>query len=236
MQLRWIRATVIMAVLSTVGAPGGVAWQLGSRPAERWIEVLNRPERVQGLRIDDVIARLRLKPGHTLADIGAGTGVFSMPFARAVAPSGKVYAVEVDQGLVDHLQERARAEGASNVETVLGEFSDPKLPVEQIDVAFFHDVLHHVRDRPGYLKNLARYIRPEGRIAVIERGHHGPPEHGGGQSSERGDNRSAELETRSELHMTQEQVTAWMADVGFQPSEEYYLFDGGKWFVVYARR
>ncbi len=204
------------AFLGTIGAAGGIAWQLGSRPAERWIETLDRRERVKGLQIDEVIARLRLKPGDILTDIGAGTGVFSLPFARAVAPGGKVYAVEVDQGLVDHIAEKVAVEGVSNVETVLGEFTDPNLPTRDIDVAFFHNVLHHVKDRAGYLKNLARYVKPEGRIAIIERGHTRPDEH--------------------ELHMSQEQVTAWMADVGFQPSEEYYLFEGGKWFVVYSRR
>ncbi len=236
MQLTRTRVTAIAAVLGTIGASQGVAWQLGSRPAEQWIEVLDRPDRVQRLKIDDVIARLRLKAGDTLADIGAGTGVFSLPFARAIAPGGTVYAVEVDQGLVDHIGEQARAEGVSNIETVLGEFTDPNLPTQDIDLAFFHDVLHHVEDRAGYLKNLARYIKPEGRIAIIERGRHGPGERGHSQPGERRDNRPAGREARPEMHMTQEQVTAWMADAGFQPAEEYYLFDSGKWFVVYSRR
>lgn len=204
------------AVLGTAGALESVAWQLGSRPAEQWIETLERPERVKGLQIDEVIARLRLKPGDILTDIGAGTGVFSLPFARAVAPGGKVYSVEVDQGLVDHIGEKARAAGVSNVETVLGEFTDPKLPTQDIDLAFFHNVLHHVEDRAGYLKNLARYIKPEGRVAIIERGHTRPDQR--------------------HMHMSREQVAAWMADVGFQPSEEHFLFEGGKWFVVYSRR
>ncbi len=216
MQLRRFRATAIAIVLGTVGASEGVAWQLGSRSAEGWIETLGRPERVKRLQIDEVIARLRIKPGDILTDIGAGAGVFSLPFARAVAPGGKVYAVEVDQGLVDHIAEKVRTEGVSNVETVLGEFTDPNLPTQDIDLAFFHDVLHHVKERADYLKNLARYIKPEGRIAIIERGHTRPDQH--------------------EMHMSQEQVTAWMADVGFQPSEEHFLFEGGKWFVVYSRR
>ena len=93
MQLTWARATAMAALLSTVGASQGVAWQLGSRPAERWIEVLSGPDRIQRLKIDDVIARLRIKPGDVLADIGAGSGAFSLPFARAVAPGGTVYAV-----------------------------------------------------------------------------------------------------------------------------------------------
>jgi len=215
MRLGWARIAAVVTVVGSMGASGAVAWQLGSRPAERWIETLSRPERVKQLRIDDVIARLRLKPGDLLADIGAGSGAFTLPFARAVAPGGKVYAVEVDQALVDHIADRARTEDVANVTSVLGEFTDPNLPTQDIDLAFFHDVLHHIEDRSGYLKNLSRYIKSEGRIAVIERGHRRPDQR--------------------EMHMSQEQVTGWMADVGFRLAEEYYLFDGGKWFVVYSR-
>ncbi len=211
----WPRVAALAAIVCAIGPSEPVAGQLGFRPAERWIETLSRPERVKQLRIDEVIARLRLEPGDVLADIGAGTGVFSLPFARAVAPGGRVYAVEVDQALVDHIAERARAEGVASVETVLGEFTDPNLPTQDIDLAFFHDVLHHIEDRAGYLKNLSRYVNPGGRIAIIERGHRRP--------------------NQREMHMSQEQVTAWMADAGFRPAEEYDLFDDGKWFVVYTR-
>lgn len=210
------RVAAVVALAGSIGLSGAEGWQLGSRSAESWIERLSRPGRVEQLRIDEVIVRLRLKPGDILADIGAGAGVFTLPFARAVAPAGKVYAVEVDQGLVDHIAERADEEGIANVEALLGEFGDPKLPARNVDLAFFHDVLHHVRDRTGYLENLSKYILPEGRVAIIERGHTRPDEH--------------------EMHMTQEQVTAWMADIGFTPSEEHFLYDAGKWFVVYSRR
>lgn len=213
------RTATVAFALCCFGPWQAVGWQLGSRPAEQWIETLSRPQRVQRLQIEEVITRLRLKPGDVLADIGAGSGAFSLPFARAVAPSGKLYAVEVDQGLVDHIRERADAEQVANVEAVLGEFTDPQLPARNIDLAFFHDVLHHVRDRAAYLQNLATYIHPEGRIAVIERGHHN---HAG--------------DDRHELKMTKEQVTEWMADAGFRPDEEHFLYDGGKWFVVFARR
>lgn len=216
MRRSWPRVAAIVTVVGTIGASEAGAWQLGSRPAEEWIELLSRPGRVKRLQIEEVVARLRLQPGDVLADIGAGSGVFSLPFARAVAPLGKVYAVEVDQGLVKHIAEKARAEEAANVEAVLGEFSDPKLPTREIDLAFFHDVLHHVQDRAGYLKTLSRYLQPDGRVAIIERGHRRPDER--------------------EMHMTQEQVTGWMADLGFQPSEEHFLFDDGKWFVVFERR
>ena len=220
----WPRVAAVVALAGTIGVSGAEGWQLGSRSAESWIERLTRPGRVEQLQIDEVIVRLRLKPGDILADIGAGAGVFTFPFARAVAPTGKVYAVEVDQGLVDHIAEKADEEAIVNVETVLGEFSDPKLPARNVDLAFFHDVLHHVRDRTDYLENLSKYILPEGRVAIIERGHGRRDEH------------QAHVKQEHHMHVTKEQVTAWMADIGFAPSEEHFLYDEGKWFVVYSRR
>ncbi len=215
MPLSLIRVTAYAAALSTVGPSAVVSCQLDARSAEEWIEVLDRPLRINSLKIDDVIVRLRLEPGDVLADIGAGTGVFSLPFARAVAPGGKVYAVEVDQVLVDHVSTTAREHGVSNIEAVLGGSSDPRIPKREVDLAFFHDVLHHIENREGYLKNLARYIKPAGRVAIIERGHQASGRH---------------------MHLSQEQVTRWMADAGFHIVEEHDLYDGGKWFVVYARR
>ncbi len=211
-----ICAAVLAAFVCAFGA-STAAGQLGARSAQEWVDLLDRPERVEGLRIDEVIARLGLEPGDVVADIGAGAGTFSLPFARAVSPDGTVYAVEVDAELVDYIDETADARGFGNVEGVLGEFTDPALPSQDIDVAFFHDVLHHVEDRAGYLRNLGRYMGPNGRIAIIEgAGHNARPD-------------------QSEMHMTLEQVHGWMADAGFEPSEEHDLYGGDKWFVVYSR-
>ena len=217
MRDRWRYAAILAVAALILAIPETAAGQLGLRPAEQWIEILERPERVKGLRIEKVIDRLRLEPESVVADIGAGTGVFSLPLASALSPAGKLYAVEVDQGLVDHIAERARNAGATNLVPVLGEFGDPALPKRDLDLAFFHDVLHHVEDRLAYLKNLARYLKPDGRIAVIERtGVH-----------RRRDQRH--------MQMTKDEVTGWMEDAGFEPAEEYFMFGDQKWFVVYSR-
>src|SRR5262245_39466069 len=86
------------------------AHQLAGRPADDWSARLERPERVAGLKIDYIIASLALKPGQNVADIGAGPGVLSVPLAKAVGPSGKVYAVEIDKGYFDHITKKAAAE------------------------------------------------------------------------------------------------------------------------------
>ena len=188
--------------------------QLGSRSADEWIERLERPERVENLKIDDVISRLELKPGDVVTDLGAGTGVFSRPLARAVGTTGKVLAVEIDQALLDHISQQAQEENLKNIEPVRGEFEDPKLPRRDVDLAFFHDVLHHIEKREVYLRALSSYLKPTARIVVIDmiEGH-------------RDD---------LEMQITQEQVTQWMASVGFQLVEEVKLFED-KFFVIFSR-
>jgi len=124
-------------------------------PGETWIERLERPDRLPGLRVDDVVASLGLKPGDVVADIGAGTGAFSIPFAKAVAPSGVVLAQDIWPTLLDYIAGQAEKQQLSNLKTVLGKGDDPNLPKNGVDLVFFHDVFHNVLDRPGYLEILA---------------------------------------------------------------------------------
>ena len=212
--------TALSAIAFAVAALATpAAGQLGARPADDWIKMLDSPARVAGLKVDEVIARLGLKPGEVVADLGAGTGVFAVPLARAVGPSGKVYAVEVEQGLVDHIAAKAAKEGTRNVHAVLGRFADPALPSSDVDVAFIHDVLHHVEDRRAFLRNAARYMKPTGRFAIVE------------LDAETGPHRND-----PKLQITRDELRGWMAEIGYAEAEEVTnLFDDGKWFVIYAR-
>jgi ubiquinone/menaquinone biosynthesis C-methylase UbiE len=198
-------------------AAQGAALQLGSRSAEEWVKTLDTPQRIASLKIDEVVAKLRLKPGQTVADIGAGTGLFEGALANAVSPGGTVYAVDVEQGLIDHISQRATDLKVSNVRVVLGKFTDPALPVRTIDTALINDVLHHIEDRPTYLKNLAGYLKPTGRIAVIDF----RPGQGGHLN-------------QPELRITKEQTDGWMAAAGLTRAEELDLFPD-KFFVIYSR-
>jgi len=211
-----MRKLLIAAVLATTLPSAGSA-QLASRPTGDWIKMMEAPDRVASLKIDAMIASLGLHAGDTVADIGAGPGVISLPLAKAVGEKGKVYAVEIDRPFLDRIHERAAEEHLPNVVPVLGEFTDPKLPARDVDVAFFHDVLHHIEDRAGYVKAMARYMKPTSRMAVIEYLPTGP---------HRSD---------PSLILTPEQVGKWMADAGFAPAGKYDDLPG-KWYVIYERK
>ncbi len=158
------RALLLLALILcwTIATPLPLSGQLASRPAEEWIKTLDGETRVASLKIDEVVAAMHLQPGQTVADIGAGTGLLSVPVAKAVGPRGRVFAVEIDAGFFPAIKKRADDNGVANIQTVLGSFTDPKLPVTNVNLAFFHDVLHHVENRGEYLKTLARYVAPQG--------------------------------------------------------------------------
>jgi arsenite methyltransferase len=216
MRCRWI-ATVVGALLLSTG-PVRLDAQLGGRPAEEWIKTLESPQRIQNLKVNETVAKLGLKPGDVVADLGAGSGIFEGALAGAVGSKGTVYAVDIDQKLLDAINKKAADAHVANVKTVLGKFTDPALPASNVDVAFINDVLHHIEDRGAYLKNLGRYLKPTGRIALID--FH--PEQGGHRN-------------QPELQVSKEAAAALMAGAGFKPVEEVPLFTD-KYFVIYARR
>jgi ubiquinone/menaquinone biosynthesis C-methylase UbiE len=212
------RLTVSVAiVLGWIAYVGLAAEQLASRSTEEWIKTLDAPERVAGLRVDDVIARLKIAPGMVVVDLGAGTGAFTLPLVRAVGPAGKVYAVEIERGLVDHVARKAADAGLTNVQSILGKPEDPGLP-GPVDLAFMNDVLHHVADRAGYIKRIAASLKPGARFAVID------PEPV--SSPHKGD---------PALVVSIVQATQWLQAAGLVQREDVKLFSD-RWFVIYEKK
>ncbi len=125
----------------------------------------NRDEWQQSER---VIASLDIQPGDRVADLGAGGGYFTFRLADAVGESGVVYAVDVDSGMTEYLEKRAKEEGYANVAVVLAEFDDPTLPDRGVDLIFTSNTYHHIEERPAYFRNASKYLRPGGRIAIVE--------------------------------------------------------------------
>ena len=134
--------------------------------AERWSHVFDDPQRDAWQKPHAVIEALALAPDAVVADIGAGTGYFSVRFAHMV-PKGRVYGVDTEPGMVKHLSERAKQAGLKNVTAVQAKPGDPRLP-EKTDLIIFVDVYHHVEERDRYFRQLQKSLKPGGRIAVID--------------------------------------------------------------------
>jgi arsenite methyltransferase len=117
---------------------------------------------------DQVVAAVRPTPGDVVADIGAGKGYFLPWFSVAVGPSGKVYAVEVDEQLVRDLRARVETEGLSNVEVIHGTFDDPGLPDGTVDLVLTCNTYHHIEDRAAYFARLRTDLKPGGRVVHID--------------------------------------------------------------------
>jgi len=134
--------------------------------ADKWAKVFDDPERDAWQKPHEVIQALALKPDAIVADIGAGTGYFSVRFAHMV-PKGRVYGVDTEAAMVKHLSDRAKKAGLGNLNAIAGAPDNPRLP-EKADLIIFVDVYHHVEDRERYFRNLQKSLKPGGRLAVID--------------------------------------------------------------------
>jgi ubiquinone/menaquinone biosynthesis C-methylase UbiE len=134
--------------------------------AEHWAEVFDDPSRDTWQKPDQVIEALALKPEATVADIGAGTGYFSVRLGHSL-PRGRVYAVDIEPDMVKYLAERAKREGADNVTAVMGAPDDARLP-GKVDLVLMVDTYHHIGQRETYFRKLAQSFKPGGRVAIID--------------------------------------------------------------------
>ena len=117
---------------------------------------------------DQVIEAIALRPGQSIADIGSGGGYFSLQFARIVGKDGRVYAVDTKPEFLEYVKNSARKEGLNNVISTLVLGDELDLPEKSLDMIFMRNVTHHIPNRVEYFKNLKRFLKPDGRIAIIE--------------------------------------------------------------------
>ena len=117
---------------------------------------------------DKIIEAIALKPGQSIADIGSGGGYFSLRFAKIVGEEGRVYAVDTKPELLEYVKNSAREEGLDNVIPTLVSEDKLDLPEKSLDLIFMRNVTHHIPNRVEYFKSLKRFLKPDGRIAIIE--------------------------------------------------------------------
>ena len=130
--------------------------------------MLEDPARDAYQKPHEVLMALALRPGEAVADIGSGSGYFSLRLAAHVGPAGRVYAVDVDPDMVRHLNRRVREKGLDNVRTVLADLDDPLLPDASVDRFFVCDTWHHIADQARYLGLMKKMLRPGGEVVMID--------------------------------------------------------------------
>ena len=116
----------------------------------------------------EIVAALNLVPGMAVADIGAGTGLFTRLFAEKVGSTGKVYAVDIAPRFLEHIAADAKKHNQNQVVTILGSQDSTNLPVNSVDLVFLSDVYHHLEQPEKTLASIHSALRPGGRLVVIE--------------------------------------------------------------------
>ena len=142
-------------VFAPVMGVGGAGW-------------LERPEREAEEAPSKALAALELKPGMVVADIGAGSGYYTSRMAKLVGPTGKVFATDIQPGMIDLLNRRVQSEGLGNVTTILGAMDDPRLAPGSIDLAIMVDVYHELQAPQVFLQKLRGVFKPGGRLVLVE--------------------------------------------------------------------
>ena len=129
---------------------------------------LDRAERQQEEDPQFALRLMKVAEGSTVADIGAGSGYYTVRLARLVGPKGRVYANDLQPGMLDLMRRRLEREKLANVELVLGTDSDPRLPPESLDLALMVDVYHEFSQPQAMLRRIREALKPGGRLILLE--------------------------------------------------------------------
>jgi protein-L-isoaspartate O-methyltransferase len=141
-----------------------IAYVMGHQAAD-WLE---RPERAQEERPDLLLQALKIKPDDAVADIGAGTGFYTRRLAKLVGEKGAVYAVEIQQEMLDLLTNKMAELKIYNVKPILGTTTDPKLPKASVDLILMVDVYHEFDFPYEMTESMCRALKPGGRMVFVE--------------------------------------------------------------------
>lgn len=183
-----------------------------SEPYTGDLAIFEDSKRDQNLQINRVMDILKITESSSVADIGAGSGWFTVRAARRATGKGTVYANEINQSFLDHIAERAKKENLTNIKTVLGTEDNPSLPENSIDAALILKTYHEIAQPIRLLKNLRKSLRPKARLGIIDRN---------GKGNDHG--------------LDQESVVKEAAEAGFKLIESYDFVkpDGMDYFLVF---
>ena len=144
-----------------------------STPYTGDLTIFDSPGRDQRLQINRVMDTLGITPGKNVADIGAGSGWFTVRAARRVGSSGTVYAVDINPDAIRYIDHRAKSESLANVRTILSKADDPLLPPNGVDAVLLLKTYHEVADPVVLLQRLRPALRPGAKLGIIDRNGNG---------------------------------------------------------------
>ena len=163
-----VAATSLTAVAQEQSVRPGVNDTFRDPDPKKFTERFEIESREVFAKRDEIVAAIGLKPTDIVADIGAGTGLFTRLFASKLGPEGRVIAVDIAQKFLDHIEITCREQGLQNVETLLCTEDSTELPPESVDVAFICDTYHHFEFPLKTMKSLHATLKPGGRVVVID--------------------------------------------------------------------
>ena len=163
-------AILLVGILSTTASTQ--SQRQGGHPGRLFppsdLGLLEAPDRDLWQRPDQIMDAMGIADASVVADIGAGSGWFTIRLARRVGPQGLVYAEDVQKEMINAILRRVGREGFSNVKAVLGLKNDPRLPASSLDAVLMVDAYHEVEDRVTMLSNLAKALKPQGRLGIVD--------------------------------------------------------------------
>jgi SAM-dependent methyltransferase len=175
---RWLQPLLflslcVLALWAEQTPPSQTPKRATSTPYTGDLSIFDSPGRDQKLEINRVMDILGIAPGKGVADIGAGSGWFTVRAARRVGPSGTVYAVDINPEAIRYIDHRVRNESLPNVRTILNKPDDPMLPKEAVDAVLLLKTYHEVADPIALLEHLRPALKPGARLGIIDRNGNG---------------------------------------------------------------
>jgi predicted methyltransferase len=133
------------------------------------LSIFEDENRAKNLQIDRVMDILQIKEGKSVADLGAGSGWFTTRAAKRVGASGKVFAVEINQEYINHINDRAKKENFTNIQTVLGTEDDPKLAANSVDAVLILKTYHEIEQPVKVLRNIRKSLKKDALLGIIDK-------------------------------------------------------------------
>jgi ubiquinone/menaquinone biosynthesis C-methylase UbiE len=219
MRLFQVAAVLLMLGAGDVGrATAGIPQEPNrptSQPYAGDLSIFEYPDRDKKLQIERVMDLLGIEPGKSVADIGAGSGWFTVKAARRVGANGMVYAEDINPQAIEYIDKRAKKEGLANVRTVLGTVDDTRLTGKSVDAVLLLKVYHEIAHPIPVMRGMLQALHAGGRIGIIDR-------NGNGSGTDHG--------------IKQATVVSEMKEAGYRLSAQYDFTkaDGQDYFLIFV--